>query len=122
MNWYEQLPKQCPPIDAMPSQGTYYRIVSGVPTETRDYFSQRHLHPEKMFIGEGIDECIVRSVSLFDNKEAAVRRLRLPKFRNQKVAVVHLNPKDGVMKKTFGPSHYSWWRSTEFNYSKAELA
>ena len=122
MNWFEQLPEQCPPKDATPSQGAFYRIVSGIPTGTEDYFSQRHLQPNKIFVGEGIDECIVRSISLFNNRNAAARRLLLPKFRNQKNAVIHLESKDGVIKKTFGPSHYSWWRSKEFDYSKAELA
>lgn len=122
MEWFEKLPEQCPPIDAVPASGTFYRIAKGVPTESEDYFSQRRLQPDKVFIGEGIDECIVRSVSLFSTLGDAEKRLKLPKFRKDTVVSIELHPKDGVMKKTFGPAHYSWWRSTEFNFSQATLA
>lgn len=122
MTWFEELPSQCPPADAMPAQGRFFRIAKGLPTESEDYFSQRHLQPDKVFIGEGIDECIVRSVSLFNDLEVAKMRLRLPKFRNQIIVAVDLEPVDGVIKKTFGLSHFSWWRSTDFNFSKATLA
>lgn len=122
MNWFEELPTQCPPEDALPANGAFYRIAPGLPTESEDYFSQRLLQPTKTFSGEGIDECVARSVSLFESLEEAKKRLRLPKFRNQKVVVIKLTPKDGVTKKTFGPSHYSWWRSVEFDYTKAYLA
>lgn len=122
MTWFEALPPLCPPADAVPAAGIFFRIAKGLPTESEDYFSQRHLQPDKVFVGEGIDECIVRSVSVFDNLDQAKMRLRLPKFRKQTIVAVELEPTDGVIKKTFGPSHYSWWRSTDFNYSKATLA
>lgn len=122
MTWFEELPSQCPPADAMPAQGRFFRIAKGLPKESEDYFSQRHLQPDKVFIGEGIDECIVRSVSLFNDLEVAKMRLRLPKFRNQIIVAVDLEPVDGAIKKTFGLSHFSWWRSTDFNFSKATLA
>lgn len=35
--------------------------------------------------------------------------------------VVTLQPKDGVMKKTFSDSHYSWWRSADFEVSQAKI-
>lgn len=114
--WFEQLPEQCPPKDAEPCNGTYYRIAKGIPTESEDYFSQRMLQPEKIFTGEGIDECILRAVSVFDTPEMASKRLKLPKFKSQMVIQISLTEKDGVAKKTFGPSHYSWWRSINFNY------
>lgn len=122
MKWFEELPSQCPPADAVPAQGRFFRIAKGLPTESEDYFSQRSLQPNKVFIGEGIDECIVRSVSVFCSLDEAKMRLRLPKFRTQTIVAVDLEPSDGVIKKTFGPSHYSWWRSVDFNFSKAVLA
>lgn len=122
MNWFEDLPSQCPPADAIPVNGVFYRIAKGLPTESDDYFSQRMLQPTKGFVGEGIDECIVRSVSLFQSPNEARKRLLLPKFRNQHIVVVELIPADGVIKKTFGPYHYSWWRTKEFDYTKAYIA
>lgn len=63
MDWYEQLPPLCPPSDAVPCSGTY--------------------------------------------------------FRSANIAEVTLRPEDGVMKKTFSDSHYSWWRSVDYDVSQA---
>ena len=120
MNWYEQLPPQCPPLDAVPCVGTYYRIAKGNPATDNDFFSQRKLQPSKVFSGLGVDECIARSISLFSEVNDATRRLKLPKFRSANVVEITLQPKDGVIKKTFSDSHYSWWRSTDFEVSQAK--
>ena len=108
MEWFEDLPVACPPSDATPCNGEYFRIDNGNPATSPDFFSQRKLQPNKIFVGKGINECIARAVSLFKDKDDAQKRLKLPKFRHSVIAVVELEPKDGVMKKTFRDSHYSW--------------
>lgn len=120
--WFEQLPEQCPPKDAMPCNGVYYRIAKEVPTDSDDYFSQRKMQPNGIFIGNGVDECVLHAVSLFSVLGDAQKRLKLPKFRKQIVVKVTLTPKDGVIKKTFGTSHHSWWRSTKFEYVQVTIA
>ena len=121
MNWFEELPPLCPPADAVPCKGRYYRIAHGNPVKESDFFSQRKLQPEKVFKGLGVDECIARAISLFADLNDAYRRMKLPKFRNAKVAEVILEPKDGVMKQTFSHSHYSWWRSQGFEVSQVKI-
>lgn len=121
MTWYEDLPPLCPPADAVPAKGRFYRIAKGNPVENSDFFSQRKLQPNKVFRGLGVDECIARAISLFADKSDADRRLKLPKFRDANVAEVELEPKDGLMKQTFSMSHYSWWRSMDFNVSQAKI-
>ena len=113
--WFEALPEQCPPTDAAQCKGYYYN-----PATTEDFFSQRKLQPDKVFKGFGIDECIARAISLFSTKEEAERRLKLPKFKNASIVIVKLEPKDGMIKKTFGIAHYSWWRTKDFNVSQAK--
>ena len=113
--WFEILPDLCPPEDAMVCNGAYYRIANGNPAKSEDFFSQRILQPDKIFQGEGIDECVIRAISLFSRKEEAEKRLKLPKFKNAKIALVTLESKDGMIKKTFGNAHYSWWRTTKFD-------
>ena len=120
--WFEQLPEQCPPKDAVPCSGVYFRIAKGIPTDSDDYFSQRMMQPNGVFMGEGIDECILHAVSLFAALDDAKKRLKLPKFRKQTVVKVTLAPEDGVIKKTFGTSHHSWWRSTKFEYEQVTMA
>lgn len=119
--WFEGLPEQCPPADAKQCEGYYYRIAQGNPATTEDFFSQRKLQPDKVFKGLGIDECITKAVSLFSEKIEAERRLKLPKFKKANIALVQLEPKDGMIKKTFGIAHYSWWRSKDFNVSQAKI-
>ena len=47
--------------------------------------------------------------------------MKLPKFRKAVIAEVSLKPKDGVLKKTFGVAHYSWWRTNDFDVSQAKV-
>jgi hypothetical protein len=105
----------------VPCGGTFYRIAKVNPATDGDFFLQRKLQPNKTFTGLGVDECIARSISLFSEKNDATRRLKLPKFRSANIAIVTLQPKDGVMKKTFSDSHYSWWRSVDFEVSQAKI-
>lgn len=41
--------------------------------------------------------------------------MKLPKFKNASIVIVKLEPKDGMIKQTFGIAHYSWWRTKDFN-------
>lgn len=79
-NWFEDLPDCCPPIDAKVCNGSFYRVAIGNPATNEDFFSQRKLSPDKIFKGDGIDECIIRAVSLFSDLPDAKRLLKLPKF------------------------------------------
>ena len=74
-------------------------IANGNPVTTEDFFSQRKMQPDKVFKGLGIDECVTRAVSLFSEREEAEKRLKLPKFKKANIALVILEPKDGVLKK-----------------------
>lgn len=121
MKWFENLPNYCPPADADACDGVFYRIADGDPAKSEDFFSQRKLQPSKVFKGQGIDECIAHAVSLFKDAEDAKKRLKLPKFRHSEIAEVELLPKDGKMKKTFHDSHYSRWRSMDFNIEQAKI-
>ena len=66
--WFEELPPSCPPIDSVECNATYFRVSYGNPAESVDFFSQKRLAPNKVFRGEGIDDCIVRAVLFFANK------------------------------------------------------
>lgn len=119
--WFEKLPSSCPPSDSIDCDGIYYRVSHGNPAESEDFFSQRRLAPNKEFKGEGIDECIIRAVSVFAVLDDARRLLKLPKFKNANIAEIALTPQDGRMKKTFKKSHYSWWRSKMFDVNNAKI-
>lgn len=84
-------------------------------------FRKEKMQPDKVFKGLGIDECVTRAVSLFSEREEAEKRLKLPKFKKANIALVILEPKDGVLKKTFDIAHYSWWRTKDFNVLQAKI-
>ena len=119
--WFEELPERCPPEDAQVCNGIFYRIANGNPATSEDFFSQRKMQPDKVFKGESIHECIVKSISLFSDKKEIEKRMKLPKFKKAVIAEVKLEPKDGMIKKTFGLAHYSWWRTNEFDVSQAKV-
>ena len=96
-------------------------MAIGNPATNNDFFSQRKLAPDKTFKGEGIDECIVRALSVFSDLPDAERLLKLPKFRKANIVKIELSEKDGKIKKTFGNSHYSWWRSSLFDVSQSKI-
>ena len=120
-NWFEELPEKCLPEDAKECSGVFYRIANGNPATSANFFSQRRLQPNKVFRGEGIDDCIVKSIYLFSDKKEIEKRMKLPKFKKAVIAEVKLEPKDGMIKKTFGVAHYSWWRTNDFNVSQAKV-
>ena len=91
--WFEELPERCPPEDAQVCNGIFYRIANGNPATSEDFFSQRKMQPDKVFKGEGINECIVKSISLFSDKKEIEKRMKLPKFKKAVIAEVKLEPK-----------------------------
>lgn len=119
--WFEELPKECPPADSQECNGTYYRVAYGNPAASADFFSQRKLAPQRLFAGIGIDECVVRAVSVFSNPDDARQLLKLPKFKKAQIAMVCLSSCDGKIKKTFKKSHHSWWRSKSFDVTTAKI-
>lgn len=119
--WFEELPKECPPVDSQECNGIFYRVACGNPATSADFFSQRKLAPTKPFAGMGVDECVVRAVSVFAELDDAKSLLKLPKFRKAQIAMVNLLPDDGNIKKTFKKSHYSWWRSRLFDVRTAKI-
>lgn len=117
MEWFEQLPDMCPPKDAeYPFNRTFYRITKSAPPVNSDFFSQRMVFPQKSF---NASECIAKAVSLFNNKEEAIRLAKMPTFKGgNTIAEVKLKNNDGVIKKTGkNDSHYSWWRSKNFDFT-----
>ena len=62
-----------------------------------------------------IDEGVI------SEKKEIEKRMKLPKFRKAVIAEVSLKPKDGMIKKTFGVAHYSWWRTNDFDVSQAKV-
>lgn len=118
--WFEELPEQCPPESAFePNNELFYRIVRSENIESSDFISQRR--EGNMNVLPKISECIARSISIHNNLDAVKKILKLPKFRNRRIAEIVLNREDGLILQTFKEFHYSWWRSKNCDINKVKL-
>ena len=120
MDWVESLPSQCPPLDAVPPEGVYYRVVSTDCSED-DFIPYARLYPTRQYIGSRA--CIARSLSIYTNQDDCVQATKLPalqKLDQTRIAKITLTTKDGLVKKGRGEdSHHSWWRTHDFDLSSS---
>ncbi len=119
MDWYEELIENCPPLDAKTPIGEkYYRISKNEVATNEDFISLRRLKPQRKV---NCCECIARSISVLNGLAEAKNHMKLPRNRKlgKNIFEITLNESDGLTKKTYGPGHYSWWRSNSFNFASA---
>jgi hypothetical protein len=122
MNWSKNLPDECPPKEAFePKKFKIYRFIKGTSLTVKDLQSQRVLQPSKIF--RGVDECVTRSLSVYSELETCRNMLKLPANKNrwQNVAEIELSANDGLIMKTFGRGHYSWWRSDKYDLKSSQV-
>lgn len=112
--WFEELPEQCPPDSAAQPNGEFYRMIEGKNVDEIDFHSHRKREPNKSF---NTCECIAKSLSIFDSFESCERVTKLPAHNGKKIAIVKLDETSGAIGKTGrDKSHYSWWRSGDFDW------
>ena len=117
--WFEELPEQCPPSDAInPNGNVYYRLVETFPPACKDFWSHRKAWPEKVF---KVDECRAKSVSIFDHVDECRKLTKLPLHKDKYIVQLALISSDGVLKQTGRKSHHSWWRSPDFDPRKSAI-
>lgn len=116
MDWVEALPSQCPPTDAFPPEGVYYRAVSTDCSEG-DFIPYARLYPTRQYIGSRA--CTARALSIYTNQDDCVKATMLPalqKLGQTSIAKVTLTKKDGLVQKGHNiDSHHSWWRTRVFD-------
>jgi hypothetical protein len=112
-DWSEELPPNCPPAEARPpGLRRFYRLVNSFPPSASDFLSNRALFPDRRF---NVDECIARALSIFETAKACSRIRRLPLHRDQVLVAFSLPDSCGVILRTAGHTHYSWWSRRGFN-------
>ena len=124
MDWYENLPKSCPPKDAKePSGGSYYRILNSEHPSNTDFLSYGALAPNKRF---AVSECQAMAISLFTDIASCQAIAKLPKFKGKDLHIgeLTLTKSDGLIAHTpnkNSTNHYSWWRSKCFDIKSVRL-
>lgn len=122
ITWAIDMPQDCPPNDIMvPFEHPFFRLAtSSNAVSADDFLSYAELNPGRDW---GAQLPLAVGLSLIDNEAKARRNLKLPMFRRQKgIIALCLCPTDGVVKQTGAHiSHYTWWRTTNFDINNANL-
>lgn len=118
MKWPRFYPENCPPEEAEPASGTFYRLVRHNPPQEKDFKSVFEANPNQFTDIPKVTRCgLSIQKELQDSERIEQKRLertkkRAPKFKNRQIAVGNLNPTHGMIKHTPShkyKSHYTWW-------------
>ena len=88
-NWPADFPDDCPPEDAVPAGGVYYRIVKNDPPQS----------------------------SVYEDRDDAIKCALKFDSLGTHIAAADLTPDSGKILKTPGlfPSHHTWWIADGFD-------
>ena len=118
--WPTHFPADCPPVDAQPTNGTYYRIVKSDPPDLNDLVSQflRNQGLAQNNVKQGkATLCETMGLSTFTDINDAVNCFcQIPKL-GDKIARLTLGQAAGKVKATprnFWESHHTWWKNQVF--------
>lgn len=119
-DWPEHFPESCPPSDAEPPQGSYYRIVDSDPPTSDDFVSNLRLKQLGLRFKGGkrrwSDDCQAAGLSILEDL-TEVKNLRdsCGPMRSKAIAYGDISD-DGLIKHTpgkSGASHHTWWLPVE---------
>lgn len=101
-NW----PESCPPPDALPAQGLYFRVTRGNPPTADDFKSYSELGK-----APSSPPCLRVGLSLLKSLDDAIHQTGLFPKIGKIIYSANLEPQDGKCKQTKGtlPSHATWW-------------
>ena len=107
MQFYEPLPPDCPPQDAVEitDQITLYRLVKTLPPTARDFKSYRTLRPQDEF---GDNECKASGLSVYIRRSSAENQLRRSNFKDYHICELNLDNGAGKLQGN-GGAHRTWW-------------
>ena len=121
IEWANELPEGCPPENILiPSDQEMYRLTLEADKVTEaDFIPYLEQYKEKKYSAPL--KIMAAGLSLFSSYDPALTQ-KIPALKKYKgVAKLLLNPQDGVLAKTGGENHYTWWRSTSFDINSAEI-
>ena len=107
MQYHEQLPPNCPPLDAVEitEPTKLYRLVETLPPSAKDFKSYRALRPDDDF---GKEECKASGLSVYTRRSSAENRRRSANFSGYHVCELDLGSGAGKLQRG-GGAHRTWW-------------
>ena len=124
-NWADEMPENCPPKDVCTADGDiFYRFTKERNViNPSDWQNYRTLFPNRRWTKEEI--ILAAGLSLSDTPDRILKERKLPGVKKlpwKGLAKISLIPEDGVVLQTMKDvHHYTWWRTTKCDLSKAEL-
>ena len=120
MKWPEFYPDNCPPAEAEPASGTFYRLVRHNPPRAEDFKSAFEENPKLFTHIPMVKRCGLSVQKDLQDSERLERleriKKRARKFKNRQIAEGNLNPTLGMIKHTPShdyKSHHTWWIPVE---------
>ena len=108
---------KCPPEDAEPASGIFYRLVLNNPPEKEDFTPNPNTLSQILDRGPEEKICQVYGVSVYKDIEGALKaRKKFKSLKGTEPAIGKLTPKCGVIKNTpslIHHSHHTWWPPCE---------
>ena len=125
-NWPSDFPEDCPPNDALPADGVYYRIVRNMPLDASDFVSvyeQNRRRAESVARRGQRSLCETMGLSVYANRDDAIQTA-LRYNIGDKIASVLLTADAGLTLYTGDGfnSHHTWWKATGFDATQTVYA
>ena len=114
MRFREDLPQNCPPANAAEISGplVMYRLTQEKEPTNEDFFSFRKLKPEAKY--QELNECLASGLSVFSDPKLA-RKRAVRRMKGYRVCRVKLDIGSGMIMKTYGHGHHTWWPYHSFD-------
>lgn len=124
MEYFEELPEQCPPGDATSGEFECYRLTSASALCDEDFHSHKKLGKWSPNVNTKPKECCKAcAVSVWNSLDKCKDLLKLPSHRGERVIRVIIRPHEGPYKQTGGDRrHFSWWRKKPFCIGTSDIA
>ncbi|MEY4576728.1 MAG: hypothetical protein RL701_1431 [Pseudomonadota bacterium] len=104
VSYPEDWPEGCPPAEAQPAQGTFYRILNHAAPTLEDFQShhERGLAPN----ADRVKRC---GLSIYETQAQARHRQKLTPRLGQYLSAGSLTPESGVISASDRSGHITWW-------------
>ncbi|QLE57081.1 hypothetical protein [Nostoc sp. TCL26-01] len=114
MVYSKDFPENCPPPESIAALGEFYRLLKKTHEKPRpeDFLSWRQEYPNKE-CPTSLSECQACGLSIHSSlSDVRNLSLRIPRFKNTKIAQGKLSEDMGNLKHTPSKnekSHHTWW-------------
>lgn len=108
IKWPDYFPIQCPPNNAVATEKTVFRLVLNEPPSDSDFLSYKEEDKDGMWPGKECEACGVSVYNSYKRADETKRKYK-SKFKLHNIAKGTIKPEAGVVKRTGGGGHFTWW-------------